>query len=158
MWDDNFYTYDFSKNGNEIIVHGQGQHISTIELNSEEYPIKESRLGDNGFHPNHTWQYLNGNLASICGIGANYDKQSFRYDNKKSPFYYCKTPKWLLIWYGAGGLYSDIKNNRIETIDRERVDGNIYEYITEYTYEYDSNGFPIKMNSSIGEFYTLFTY
>ena len=138
-----YYYFDtFIREGNKIILEGGN---TTIELNSDGYPIKTS----NNFYT-EILQYLDGNLVSIGWINSDFDRQSYKYDNKKSPFYYSKTPKWFHICYNIMfegcdlGLFRSIKNNLIEDIYRERDEGVLYEYISEWVYEYDANGFPTK--------------
>ena len=62
----------------------------------------------------------------------------YKYDNNKSPFYYCKTPKWYFIVHiGLGGYVQGNQNNVTEI---STGGGRKYEY----KYEYASNGFPPK--------------
>jgi hypothetical protein len=60
---------------------------------------------------------------------------TFTYDDKKTPFYYCNTPKWALLllnYYEQDVNYGYNKNNR-NTVTTE--DGNSITY--EYTYNDD---------------------
>ncbi|MCL2183737.1 MAG: hypothetical protein FWB85_09745 [Chitinispirillia bacterium] len=61
----------------------------------------------------------------------------FKYDDKKSPFLYCNTPKWFLQHYVELTLGLNNNNNVIE---RKDSDGTLYTY----RYEYDSDGFPTR--------------
>jgi hypothetical protein len=151
---------DVSKNGNEITVSSyNGEKIGTIKLNSEGYPI--FILRHNYAPPNLTnFHYFDGNIVSTDdGQSLSYGG-SLKYDNKKSPFYHCKTPKWALIYFCSGlqtgwlNEFRYIKNNPIEIICYEEDWwGNILELKTEYTYEYDENGFVTKrVNHVEGEY------
>ena len=127
---------DFSKNGNKIGVtttEGGNIHKSTFELNSDGYPItfkSEDYVGAT------TYQYSDGNLVSIAG------EMMYKHDNKKSPFYDCKSPKWFRFPLGLTDppllYYLGIKNN----ITEMNITG---EMPIPFTYEYDENGFPTKM-------------
>ena len=146
---------DFAKKENKITVHKQGQHIATIEMNSDGYPIKDSLLmDDNVWFTNYVWRYLDGNLVSRSYVNDNFDRQTFKYDNKKSPFYHCQTPKWFLLYYHKVLLSFEIKNNKIEWIER---DSHNHELSIKYTYKYNSNGFPTEMYIN-GEPTATFTY
>jgi len=146
------FILDFSKKGNKITANFRysDEEEYEAELNSDGYPIKMGQGGENI----NTFQYLDGNVASII---TTYDNRTFKYDDKKSPLYYCKTPKWFSI--GVGQLFSlfAIKNNIIEWNYKHTHDGEIYERTTEYTYEYDNNDFPTKMYQD-GKLIATFTY
>ena len=71
--------------------------------------------------------------------GSDFGTTTCTYDDKKTPFYQCNTPKWalwLLDYYDQDANYGYNKNN-IKTVTRE--DGNTITY--EYTYNDD--GFPV---------------
>jgi len=147
---DKFHGYLYlncSKNGNEITVGTDSTQSITIELNSDGYPIM------NGYD---YFQYLNGNLMSISnprGI------TTYKYDNKKSPFYYCKTPKWFSIYPEDNYDYLfGLNNNNFTEEVRKRIDSS-GEYTTTrtFTYEYDNNDFPTKMYQD-GKLIATFTY
>ena len=68
------------------------------------------------------------------------NSREYKYDDKKSPFYSCKNPKWswLIIYQGFSALS---QNNIIE----EKYGDSLYpEYITKREYVYDSDGYPTK--------------
>jgi len=143
---------DFSKNGNIITVLYDGLPLPywTIELNSNGYPIK---VGP------YTLQYLNGNVISAS---TPYVEYTFKYDNKKSPFYHCKTPKWFQVCFCyitdwileypfAFGIENNLKNYTVKDYKYE------YENTYDYTYEYDDSGFPTKMYEN-GKLDATFTY
>ena len=99
-----------------------------------------------------TYHYQNGNLTEIRGV-TKYDSErhsiwrtELKYDNKKSPLFYCKTPRWLLQSF----LFSErfgLNNNIIEwntIIESNPVDVIKWPEHYAFNYEYDSDGFPIK--------------
>jgi len=140
IYDDNILF--FEKEGNNIIATNEdGVVCYVINLNSDGYPIRFNLNGD-GYV---SYQYLDGNLESIGNNGEIWN--TFKYDNKKSPFYHCKTPKWFQICFltwpmiGAGFAYGlVIKNNVTEFYDDDGIHSKI-----ECTYEYNDNDFPTKM-------------
>jgi len=132
--------YDFSKSGNTITIVGNWNgeiNTSTIELNSDGYLIASGSTA---------YQYSDGNL-----VAASNDK--YKYDDKKSPFYDCKTPKWALVWRFMRGwnLCSFAIKNNVTEMCRSN------ENCSEYTYDYDENGFSTKMYLD-GNEYVTFTY
>ena len=99
------------------------------------------------------YRYQNGNLIKrtilsqvVDGFDENYrdifkerfDEIDYKYDNMKSPFYYCNTPQWFLQWFFNMG----INNNVAERVGRVNLNTYAFEDSI-YAYEYDSDGFPI---------------
>ena len=89
------------------------------------------------------WQ--NGNLVKrvVVGTGSTpYQSIStFTYDNKNSPFYHCKTPKWFFIWFiGVGELYGYWNVNNM--IDEELIVNDEIRDIDPIDYTYNDYGFP----------------
>jgi len=148
---DRHFIWNFSKNGNKITVLADDCYSSaTIELDNDGYPVK---IGDN-----EVLEYLDGNLVSMSYFDTHYgwDTVTYRYDNKKSPFYYSNTPKWIPIYFyqytdGNYFLPFAIKNNLTEI--HYKTSGNI----NKITYEYDDNGFATKMYLN-GKPFVIFTY
>jgi len=79
----------------------------------------------------------------------------YTYDDKKSPFTHCTTPKWWMIidmWEGMNSIGAEYgcKNNVIEENwsgilnDVEENRSEDYTGKREYTYEYDNEGYPTK--------------
>jgi len=150
--------YDFIINGNTITIPGDADTEScTIDLNADGYPAKfENESGS--FIINY--EYQGGNLTKMSSIekgeGDSHQRSwEFRYDNKISPFYHCKTPKWF-IFYLLEELGS--QNNVIEqTVPDANGKG-------EYTYEFDSDGYPTKQTKKYRDDYeerewvTLYEY
>jgi len=133
---------EFVKNGNIITItdkniEGTWSKTYTIHLDSNGYPTKYENL-EEGWSYFITYTIQNGNLmqwtSKEVGYSTVYENSTnFIYDDKKSLFYYCNTPKWYMIYHYSeeGG-----RNNPIE----QSWDGGKLEY----KYEYDSAGFPIK--------------
>ena len=157
-------TKECSKNGNTITIL-DGKTTTILELNSDEYPIKAKssfeyydHLGTTQIGEYHyNVQYLDGNLVYVSINDVK--RCEYKYDNKKTPFYNCKTPKWFLIFYCLvtgpefSGYYG-VKNNVTEAKfgNPERYDDTI-----ERSYEYDANGFPTKIFCN-GKLEATFTY
>jgi len=131
-------TVEITKSGNKINVarkysSGEVYYTATMDLDNDGYPTKRESsftFGTNNWEI-HTYQFQNSNLMmqSIArGNGPDGDYE-FTYDNKKSPFFYCKTPKWVMInlWE-----YDISKSNMV------KMNG-----FTLYEYEYNDE-FPIK--------------
>ena len=124
---------NFTKKGNKITAtFGFGEGIYGVaELNSDGEPIVMEV-----FEKSVNFQYFDGNL-----LKADHHDDfviTYKYDNKKSPFYNCKTPKWLPICYDYGLPHIlAMKNNVIEYSAGESWE--------EFIYEYDNNGFPTEM-------------
>ena len=135
-----YWTYEYTKSGNTItitetnwlissgsIVH---TNIVTLTLNSDGLPVKE--VSDSG---ETTFQYdRNGNIMKRLSDSGT---DEMKYDDKKSPFYNCKTPKWWLQsnYLGSVGIHHNI--TEYAWMDDEGYNGK-----TTYTYVYDSDGFP----------------
>ena len=111
-----------------------------IELNEQGLPIKYTRS-----RQEETLIWQNGNLVKRIFVDKGSSPyqwiSNFTYDNKNSPFYHCKTPKWFFIWFfGEGGLdaYWNVNNK----IDQEFISNDEIQatYTTDYTYT--DNGFP----------------
>jgi len=144
----NIRTTVYDKKGRGITITRKSNQslvvdINTIELNDEELPIKFESSGE-GWSYVLTSQYVEGNLTKQT---TNYKERNielqsysntYKYDKKKSPFYHCQTPKWYMfyLFHMLGS-----KNN----YTWEYWNGGE----TEYKYEYDNAGFPIKRISKI---------
>ena len=151
---------DCSKNGNLISVDG-GSFNGTIELNSDGYPIVLNYVGIYYPNPPFCYQYFDKNIEYVSSSGGGYCH--FKFDNKKSPLYYCQTPIWIYLLmnpsitnmivptfgFSNNAIYlksHTIKDELVETTD-----------IFSFTYEYDNNCFPTKMYWD-GKLYATFTY
>jgi hypothetical protein len=145
-----FTTVEFSKNGDKINVtrkysSGEVYYTATMDLNNEGYPTKRESsftFGTDNYQID-TYQFQNGNLMKQSIVRGNGPSSNleFTYDNKKSPFFHCETPNWVMINLWEYGIS---KNNVI------KVNGT-----SQYEYEYNIAEFPIKrtMNYTDGEEY-----
>ena len=140
----------FSKNGNKITVLWNN-YEDTIELNSDGYPIKASYNAHSHNSDNIvTFQYLDKNLVAAT---FNFSETiTYKYDNKNSPFYHCKTPKWFFIYFGF--LFDEIIDY---DINNNKIEGGYFAFQSHYHYQYDNNNFPIKKYCN-GKLYATFTY
>jgi hypothetical protein len=83
------------------------------------------------------YTYKDGNLISFSGEGHS----DYSYDDKKSPFSNCTSPKWLIQNLASN---FESKNNVIKsegTDEGEKIS-------SAYKYEYDSDGFPVKQTET----------
>jgi len=156
-------TTEFVKNGNKITVNYEsfsGDIITNIFVNNSIIYLDNNGLPFNpvarwtGIPLVYTFQFQDGNLMkksreakSFIPFEIDLYTKYYKYDKKKSPFFYCKTPKWLLILnyaFNFGFVDGGSRNNIIE-----------YYYVNgvkvEFKYEYDRAGFPIKRTTKYGD-------
>jgi len=133
---DNLITVGTQKyviNGNTVTVDG-----SSFTIDKDGYFVK--REGEGWAL---TLEYRDGNLIkrSIKGELPSVDVMD-KYDDKKSPFFNCNSPKWLLYELRILDSYITFisKNNVLEM--NTQGDNNITRV---YKYEYDGDGFPTKL-------------
>ena len=94
----------------------------------------------------YIYQYQNDNLSKLI-FEENYNTHiysgtiTYIYDDKKSPFYHCKTPKWYLLYY-YGALQCGQNNVRV-IIHETNQNGNSSYQKDAFTYTYNAAGFPI---------------
>jgi len=158
------YTEEYAKEGNEITITyyddiGYLSGTNILYLNNDGFPDKyDFILGHNlGVVNNYTIQ--SGNITKIMSTQVHWEitekdgSVNYKYDDKKSPFTHCATPKWWNIITRNVLMYNlDVefgcKNNVIE---ENRINiywkGSSTNGKVEYTYEYDSDGFPTKLTS-----------
>ena len=138
----------------------------TVSLNSKglpekqtiEYTAKTPTLPSYSYFVRviYTYQYTNDNVSKlnfVYGEGQssanvstiNIGKTIYTYDNKKSPFYYCKTPKWIMVLDGMSPL------NNVHTEVYHQYDIIYSEIAINYTY--DEAGFPTKHTSTSKLYY-----
>jgi hypothetical protein len=135
-------TYTFTKNENKIIATSESlddAYTFTIELNAEELPVKISGDGNSAF------EYQNGNVTKMTFYNSpsvGYGYYTFTYNDKKSPWLYCKTPKWFLVtaFDLFGFPFMGLKNNA-NTIEGNFIEGWLSEH---FVYTYDNDDYPIK--------------
>ena len=133
------FEVEFVRNGNMITVPENEQDVADYHVNDDGYLMKEVREVWEG-----TYHYQGGNVTKITGFWKDWINDTtedvvmeYKYDDKKSPFFNDKTPKWLIKF-----LFSDygLTNNIIE---HNHSAGLLYTY----KYEYDSDGFPTKQTA-----------
>jgi len=131
-------------------------------LNSDGHPVKiEKFMFIGGYSTLYTYSFMNGNLMNVAeNVGGNETYMECNYDDKKSPFYNCTTPRWYMFAFSFKEYnyfpfqYTDYfpfqefasQNNGLRDMYTQEL----------FTYEYDSDGFPTKRtnttNSSVTEF------
>jgi len=138
---DDDYEEKYVIDGNTVTA-VDDEYPFTITLNSSGYPIKIIESGEN-WSDETTYQYQGGNMIRWTRMETYNDEvelgyeAEFSYDNKKSPIYSCKSPKWfLLLWFIDSGI--GVNNN----ITEWKEDGR--ERTTTYTYIFDSDGYPTR--------------
>jgi len=145
--------YPLNPENNEITVYSKNDNKISFEMNSERYVFDLNVQGlienystksndESGYIGTFTWH--NGNLTKIewkeVWKENGEEKYSppfsdkFEHDDKKSPFYHCKTPKWFL-WFNDRGQQNE---NNIKT--------ETFYGVAPITcvYEYNADGFPAK--------------
>ena len=89
------------------------------------------------------YQYQDGNLSSRTYVDKAYynddpgsQTMTYTYDNKKGPFYHCKTPKWVLIWSFDNmiGIQNNIKGGSFT-----------------FEYMYNEDGFPLTQKTILND-------
>ena len=155
--------FTFVKNGNKISIDGNDNWY--VELNAQGLPVREINRGLQIIltqHETYTYEYQNGNLNKMtCRLESivlsNTTTTTYTYDNKKSPFYGCNTPKWWYMFWKRRSLidFFDLKNNRITESTKDPLLPED-EKIT-YTYTYDNAGYPLT-REDIYRGLTTYTY
>ena len=156
----------FSKYDNKItfttwyrILFGGGDVKGELELNAQGLPVKmTSETVQHYYGSDANWSHTvtltwqNGNLTKAewereDENGSSAGTVTYIYDDKKTPFYHCNTPKWFWWWFNFSrwngyNEYGDknygYNENNIKTETWEE-DGSTITY--EYTYNDD--GFPV---------------
>lgn len=132
-------TTEFVNNGDNTITmterNGDNISVYTILL-SNEYPTKVELIDDLR-SVCFTYDYLNGNMTMFQSYTSGDDSidlsAEYLYDDNKSPFYFCQTPKWYMFH----AFYTRASNNNVIEIITDNI-------TAELEYEYDHAGFPIK--------------
>ena len=140
---DSFALFEYSKSAEKIIATIKSKEIDsvktiTIDLDNNGFPARYVSMSDVASSAG-VFEIQRDNLAKhsyhvTCDGVTLEGSADFKYDNKKSPLYHCKTPKW---WWIVSDKGISTQNNVIEMIHSsgEKV---------EYEYEFDSAGYPIK--------------
>ena len=137
-------TTTFTRKDNKISYIEWGTPVE-IELNTQELPVKKTYLRESEIsnldERTSTFTWENGNLIQVYHeyyINEEYNYSvTYTYDNKKSPFFYCATPKWfLLCWHMLGIGYCS--ENNVETVKHSQ---NSTETIIISENTYNDDGF-----------------
>jgi len=135
------------------ISFGDSEISYRLELNRDGTIATWEQIVGNSYSNVLIYHYKNGNIVKIMhsGEGVEVDDvedlgvAAYIYDNKKSPFYYCQTPKWFLMF---------ISENEFGNRNNTKHFNWFWGDTIEFQYEYDSDGFPItctKSRTSKGE-------
>ena len=125
---------NYTRNGNTITIaqttsYGE-KRTHTINLNDDGYIVRDGYT---------TYQYNGVNPVKMIYSApeTNEMEEEYQYDNKKSPFYYDKTPKWFLqYFFGATGIINNVIVVRTNLVDFD------------YNYEFNAGGLPTKQTVS----------
>ena len=117
-----------------LSLSGERSYILTVNKAGQ---ITSSESSCEGGHRVLTFQYRGGNLVKSAN-GAEVAK--IEYDDKKSPLYHSRTPKWLLQHYFSNAFAN--KNNAVDAQIAPSL-----RYVT--AYEYDSDGFPVRQTTTV---------
>ena len=172
------FTIIYSRTGNKILFGGNENEYA--ELDGEllvKYSYESSWEDDDGKLGKNTWlqtyEYQNANLTKHTrGSKTIYDGITYSestnintytsYDDKKTPFYCCKTPKWILIFFNPAWFSSGYIQNNWLAMDSKDTWGNT---TSTNTYTYDDADFPLTAKSVYksdgyppGESEYIFTY
>jgi len=152
-------TIEYSKSGNIITITTKNNgsdnvETTTVALDNDGFPTKYELNSDEassvGVFETHGGNLTKHSYKVIRGDVTLEGSSDFKYDNKKSPFYYCKTPKW---WWILADKCISTQNNVIEMSNTrgEKV---------EYKYEFDNAGYPTKCTakSSESEYVSKYKY
>ena len=152
--------YKFEKSNNKINIHtSSGKNdknaiSSSLELDSDGLPVRYNENLSKDGNPSRiiTYQFQNGNLVKTTVEGKSYNNEIvtsstlFQYDEKSSPLYHCKTPKWFLFWYlremCSLNNVTESTSSSSHNISDVASDGE--DSTSTYEYVYDNNGFPTK--------------
>ena len=139
-------TTEFIKSGNKITMtkkynNDEDDIIATIDLNNDGFLTKYEEIRENDSQVVIIYQINGGNMTKYSYKSTWRDEIyefsiEYKYDNKKSQFYHCNTPKWYLMVTSDYGIDGS-QNNVIE----QSWNGGEK---SELKYEYDNSGYPIK--------------
>ena len=151
---------ELTKNGNIITVKRTHSTLNliltTLYLHINNKGLLEKNVEEGGiFSVVNSYKYHNENCVNYTYIyiqeGKIVEEYSleYKFDDKKSPYYSCKTPKWF--WFFTNKNFSAFSQNN--AIEEKYGEGLYPEQITRWEYVYDRDGYPIKriFIGSLGE-------
>lgn len=126
-----------SKANNIITLTYLDGETDELTLDSEGYLIKEGGT---------EYTYKNGNVDTFTDQEeATLTTGQYTYDDKKSMFYACQTPKWWLLYGFSNGNYVNNVVKTEFTVTEDFNDDGIMETVKlleASAYEYNENGYP----------------
>ena len=120
--------HEFVKKGNTI---SDKEGTLIVYLNKDETLDKLEEIWG-GRSQVIAFQYKGGNMTNLTTVEGEVFAD-YKYDNKKSQFHYCETPKWYLMLLSD---YAYGNKNNVTLLNHH------WGVTIEFQYEYDSAGFP----------------
>ena len=142
------------RDGNKITFWGVGMSRYELELNTEGLPGSlthywSASMSGRRKTTEYTYTWVNRNLTKadyiVTGVrycGEEYEEigeTTYIYNDKKSHFYHCATPRWFWMWYFNNSVFYCSLNNLISS-----------------GYTYNEDGFIATEKRSVGTIY--YTY
>ena len=163
---DNFDRQEYIKNGNEItiILVSSSDYMTEYKLilNTDGYPenIVKNRYIGGGVDFIH--EYQKGNLIKITEIVNDQPNiMECNYDDYKSPFHNCTTPKWYMFTFSSKDFnFFPFQFNYFPFLEFASMNNGLRDLYTQelFTYERDSDGFPTKRTNTTNMSVTELTY
>ena len=126
----------YTPSGNRIIVNNCEYRYA--ELNSNGFPVKISNFYGNSTPCVDTDENI---YEFEYDANGNVIRTGIEYDDKKNPFYYCTSPRWLLQL----AVDANVGQNNMITATFETPAGIESTYNGSYTYD-AKTGFPLKVS------------
>ena len=139
--------YHFNYDGNKIEVSSVFKDATGLEIN-EVYNLSVSNSGflnnGNDVEVAYDQDY---NLIELQSEGVETD---FYFDNQNAIFKNINTPQWVFYIFFKEGMHKF--NNPVKIVNLEIESNN--EIISNFKYEYNSDGFPVKQHVSQSDSFT----
>ena len=146
---------EYVRNANTITLMYDGHEEGSVIINDNGYPIKVVQVDDGCDDLDEDDEYgcismiefiftfdSNNNVTKVTYVydGVDDGGTEFKYDNTKSPFYHCKTPKWALILFFLEEYEIGFTNNVIEA--------NAHGGLVKYEYKFNADGYPTERTAT----------
>jgi len=157
--------YEFTKDGAIITWSAEVTHWDRDYARDIVYKMNYTvELNEQGMIGKYTYDETIGRERKITIILFEYDgkniikttdqngenAQTFTYDDKKSPFYYCNTPQWYLWYNFFKGATLGIHNNVVDDEHETRT--------VTFDFEYNDDGFPVSRKEDRHNYVNMATF